>query len=1034
MKKFFLIILIVISFLFPYSVIADFNDNINEGEYYFGYGDSIIRATDYGDLSDDGNDCFVVKMANIFDDENYDHNIDGGGQSTTWGVNNFASHFDSGNTYFIFMFDASDEASSSKVTAQNMLWIYNHTLENGTTPILCIGALGGDYYSNQAEQEADNNAIIDACENYSIPYVKLFDAIDYDPWNGRMPTNYNNWINTSCYASENNVHPNKTGHIEMAEFLWFFINGSDKNITYNSGNDTYTVDCNYNQTIYIDMRNDWTYDNVTVHCITNNTDIGFRQGYNNTIHIDGLDGSSYLITNLDNNTPPNCNPIANFTYNTCENYTIIFIDNSTDQDGIVEGWLWDFGDGENSTDQHPIHVFPYDGIYMVCMEVWDNEGDSDRICKNITINSCSPIVNFHFSPIHPTTQDMVRFIDNSSNTGGTFVNWSWDFGDGFTSNDQHPIHQFNDDGTYNVSLIITDNIGAKSEIIKNVYIENFNPGKPIITYEPANPVRNETIHFTGGSQDLDGTIVRWQWTLGDGTSKNAKNFTHNYTQNGTYQILLTVTDDDGATNSTQMSIYVLPSPKSITTPQGQSETIITLHNLKIKLNTSNSTAFTINHYSKNIYNPERFDEIRIGINSLGHYYSITPENYTRINWPINLTLFYTSEQLNSSEISEYQLLGLYYYNTTSNEWVSYENTGKNTNYSGGGYDGYLWAEAMHLTDITSGADIQPPDQVTSLIITDKHSGKVKLSWDSAEDNTKVSHYKIYRDAQFLENTTQTTYTDEGLTNDQTYSYKIRAIDIVGNVGENSTEKQVTPTQESNNNGGTTPSGGGGFMPPLQEPNQLPTAKISGSANGFSDETLKFDGSESNDTDGTITKWEWNFGDNTTAQGEIVNHSYDQRGTYTITLTVTDDNLDTNNTSMTLIISQPNNPPTKPSITGSQTINISEDFIITIQSVDTDNDSIRYHIDWSDGSNTTVSDYLKNETTFTAQHSYDLAGNYTISCFSEDEAGAISQSQTYIIVVSGGNDETQQQETQQTPGFEIMMLFAAIFLAGLLREK
>ena len=82
-------------------------------------------------------------------------------------------------------------------------------------------------------------------------------------------------------------------------------------------------------------------------------------------------------------------PVAGFTYSPKENITvnmtIAFIDNSTDPDGQIVNWTWDFGDGNISYDENPTHKYGSSGEYSVILTVTDDDDDTDSTTKPITV-------------------------------------------------------------------------------------------------------------------------------------------------------------------------------------------------------------------------------------------------------------------------------------------------------------------------------------------------------------------------------------------------------------------------------------------------------------------------------------------------------------------------------------------------------------------------------------------------------------------------------------------------------------------------
>jgi PKD repeat protein len=264
---------------------------------------------------------------------------------------------------------------------------------------------------------------------------------------------------------------------------------------------------------------------------------------------------------------PNTPPTALFTYwpeRPTINDVVQFTDQSADLDGAITSWFWDFGDGITSTVRNPSHQYSAAGIYTVILTVTDNGGATDEVYQLIVVGQ-PPMASFVYSPTHPTTDNLIQFTDESADSDGTVVSWSWDFGDKSTSVLRNPTHRYPAAGTYAVTLTVTDNDGLTDNETRTITVLAI----PIasFTYSPASPTTDNTIQLTDNSSDLDGTIVSWSWDFGDGKTSVLQNPTHQYSATGTYAVTLTVTDDDGLTSSVAqvVSVSAPPAPRRMPT-------------------------------------------------------------------------------------------------------------------------------------------------------------------------------------------------------------------------------------------------------------------------------------------------------------------------------------------------------------------------------------------------------------------------------------------------------------------------------------
>ena len=174
----------------------------------------------------------------------------------------------------------------------------------------------------------------------------------------------------------------------------------------------------------------------------------------------------------------------------------------------------------------------------------------------------SPVADFSYDANNLT----VAFNASASNDpDGTITNYSWSFGDDTEGNGIAVTHEFPANGTYEVSLTVTDNGNAKNTSKKGVAVE--------LTVEPEKKyplavikiVKVDKLTVTASGENSrapkDGSIVSYSWSFEGGGTATGVSVTHTFAANGTYNITLTVTDNLGATNSTTKSVSVSSSPQ-----------------------------------------------------------------------------------------------------------------------------------------------------------------------------------------------------------------------------------------------------------------------------------------------------------------------------------------------------------------------------------------------------------------------------------------------------------------------------------------
>lgn len=132
--------------------------------------------------------------------------------------------------------------------------------------------------------------------------------------------------------------------------------------------------------------------------------------------------------------------------------------------GVANEYLWDFGDGQTSTEPNPIHTYNSVGLFDVTLTVrlfLDGCDQQDSHTKTQYVKVSNIDARFNGVPTAGTVPLVVQFTDQSL---GTPVSWFWEFGDGTTSSLQNPTHQYNDVGHYDVKLTVNDGIFEDSRL------------------------------------------------------------------------------------------------------------------------------------------------------------------------------------------------------------------------------------------------------------------------------------------------------------------------------------------------------------------------------------------------------------------------------------------------------------------------------------------------------------------------------------------------------------------------------------------
>lgn len=274
-------------------------------------------------------------------------------------------------------------------------------------------------------------------------------------------------------------------------------------------------------------------------------------------------------------------PTANFNFSPSTIYndtTVQFTDASSDPAGDPLTYQWAYqtpGSGtwtNFSTAKNPTRVLNIKGSWNVRLTVSDTSGLTDYVIKSPVVSNRAPVASFTYSPSTLFNETTATFTNNSSDADGDTLTYQWYYQEpGATtwtsfSTAKNTTKILNDKKTWGIKLIVTDSAGATDDAIQYPYVSNRNPVANF-TYSPATIYNDTTVTFTNSSSDPDGDPLTYQWayqTPGSNTwvdFSTVKNPTIILNIKGTWDVRLTVKDDDGATHSvTKYPVVVNRAP------------------------------------------------------------------------------------------------------------------------------------------------------------------------------------------------------------------------------------------------------------------------------------------------------------------------------------------------------------------------------------------------------------------------------------------------------------------------------------------
>jgi PKD repeat protein len=224
----------------------------------------------------------------------------------------------------------------------------------------------------------------------------------------------------------------------------------------------------------------------------------------------------------------------------------------------VVSTLWSFGDGSTATGSTSVqHTYADDGSYTVSFTASDDDGGSNSVSATATVANLAPVISQVSVPASATEGALVSLSAAASDVPTDPLSYTWDFGDGSAPQTGNPLtHSWNDDGSYTISVTVSDGDGGLAVDSRSIAISNATPSIDSSSFPGG--VEGAPLVFSVQASDPGNDTLSYLWDFGDGTATGSSaSIPHAFGNEGTYPVSVTVTDDDGASVQLSQNVQIL---------------------------------------------------------------------------------------------------------------------------------------------------------------------------------------------------------------------------------------------------------------------------------------------------------------------------------------------------------------------------------------------------------------------------------------------------------------------------------------------
>ncbi len=241
---------------------------------------------------------------------------------------------------------------------------------------------------------------------------------------------------------------------------------------------------------------------------------------------------------------------------------VSFKGSSSTDDHSIASYKWDFKDGSITNVADFDYTYTNPGVYEAELTVTDENGLTDKETITITVTepqNTAPVAVVGANVTSGNAPLQVQFLGSDSTDDNAVSSYSWNFKDGSTSQVANPLYTFNQPGSYEVELTVSDAQGLTNTKSVTINVTSVVQNEAPVARIFANITSGDVplnVQFTGDQSSDNNGITSYYWDFKDGSTANSANPYHTFNATGNYLVELTVQDAAGLSNTVSVNINV----------------------------------------------------------------------------------------------------------------------------------------------------------------------------------------------------------------------------------------------------------------------------------------------------------------------------------------------------------------------------------------------------------------------------------------------------------------------------------------------